>query len=54
MHDLEILAGREKVSFAVDEEVKNAVQNEIIPFWIGQEQPRQDNEPYDTRMARCI
>jgi formate C-acetyltransferase len=35
MKDLEILNSREKVSFRVDEGVKNIYKNEIIPFWKG-------------------
>jgi len=35
MIDLEILNSREKVSFRVDEEVKNIFEKEIIPFWKG-------------------
>jgi trans-4-hydroxy-L-proline dehydratase len=35
MQDLEILSTREKVSFAVDDEVKSIYAKEIIPFWIG-------------------
>jgi formate C-acetyltransferase len=33
LNDLEILSTREKVSFAVDEDVKSLYKNEIIPFW---------------------
>jgi pyruvate formate-lyase/glycerol dehydratase family glycyl radical enzyme len=35
LHDLEILNDREKVSFSVDEEVKQIYRDEIIPFWKG-------------------
>ena len=35
MKDLEILHSREKVSFRVDEEVKQIYEKEIIPFWKG-------------------
>src|SRR5664279_3275845 len=35
MMDLEILNSREKVSFAVDDEVRNIYEKEIIPFWTG-------------------
>jgi trans-4-hydroxy-L-proline dehydratase len=35
MQDLEILNSREKVSFAVDDEVKSIYEKEIIPFWKG-------------------
>ena len=35
MKDLEILNSRDKVSFRVDEEVKNIYETEIIPFWKG-------------------
>lgn len=35
MNDLEILNSREKVSFSVDEDVKNSYKNEIIPYWKG-------------------
>jgi trans-4-hydroxy-L-proline dehydratase len=35
MQDLEILNSREKVSFAVDDEVKRIYGKEIIPFWKG-------------------
>jgi trans-4-hydroxy-L-proline dehydratase len=35
MQDLEILNLREKVSFSVDQEVKDLYENEIIPFWKG-------------------
>jgi trans-4-hydroxy-L-proline dehydratase len=35
MQDLEILNSREKVSFKVDDEVRNIYQNEIIPYWKG-------------------
>ena len=35
MNDLEILNSREKVSFRVDDEVKNIYEKEIIPFWKG-------------------
>ncbi len=35
LKDLEILSTREKVSFVVDEEVKELYRNEIIPFWKG-------------------
>ncbi|MDF1558684.1 MAG: glycyl radical protein [Bacteroidales bacterium] len=35
MQDLEILDGREKVSFRVDDEVKRIYSEEIIPFWKG-------------------
>ena len=38
LEDLEILNSREKVSFAVDEEIRNLYSTEIIPFW--KEQPR--------------
>ena len=33
--DLEILNSREKVSFSVDEDVKNVYIEKIIPFWKG-------------------
>jgi formate C-acetyltransferase len=35
LKDLEILNSREKVSFAVDEKVRNIYEKEIIPFWKG-------------------
>ncbi len=35
MNDLQILDTRDKVSFRVDDEVKNIYENEIIPFWKG-------------------
>jgi trans-4-hydroxy-L-proline dehydratase len=35
IRDLEILDSRPKVSFRVDEEVKNIYEKEIIPFWHG-------------------
>jgi pyruvate formate-lyase/glycerol dehydratase family glycyl radical enzyme len=35
MHDLEILNSREKVSFRVDDEVRQIYEKEIIPFWKG-------------------
>lgn len=35
MRDLEILNSREKVSFAVDDDVKSIYEKEIIPFWKG-------------------
>jgi pyruvate formate-lyase/glycerol dehydratase family glycyl radical enzyme len=35
LQDLEILHSREKVFFRVDEEVKKAYEEEIIPFWKG-------------------
>ena len=35
MKDLEILDSREKVSFRVDQEVRDIYANEIIPFWKG-------------------
>ena len=35
MQDLEILNSREKVSFAVDDDVKSIYEKEIIPFWKG-------------------
>jgi pyruvate formate-lyase/glycerol dehydratase family glycyl radical enzyme len=35
LDDLDILDSREKVSFAVDEETRNAFRDEIIPFWEG-------------------
>lgn len=35
MKDLEILNSREKVFFRVDDEVRKAYKNEIIPFWKG-------------------
>jgi trans-4-hydroxy-L-proline dehydratase len=35
LQDLEILSSREKVFFAVDDEVKELYRNEIIPFWQG-------------------
>jgi trans-4-hydroxy-L-proline dehydratase len=35
LNDLEIISSREKVSFIVDEEVKTAYRDEIIPFWKG-------------------
>jgi formate C-acetyltransferase len=33
--DLEIIAGREKVAFAVDDAVRKAYREEIIPYWQG-------------------
>lgn len=33
--DLDVLASRARVSFMVDEEVKDIYRNEIIPFWKG-------------------
>ncbi|MBZ0242218.1 MAG: formate C-acetyltransferase/glycerol dehydratase family glycyl radical enzyme, partial [Bacteroidales bacterium] len=38
LEDLEILDQREKVSFKVDEEVKAAFRDKIIPFWTGKSQ----------------
>ncbi len=35
LKDLEILNSRKKVSFSVDEEVKKAYEEEIIPYWTG-------------------
>ncbi|MDA3944984.1 MAG: glycyl radical protein [Bacteroidetes bacterium] len=35
LEDLELLDQREKVSFKVDQSVKNAYQDKIIPFWQG-------------------
>ena len=35
LEDLEILNGREKVSFKVDEETRVAFEEEIIPYWTG-------------------
>jgi len=35
MKDLEILNSREKVSFKVDDEVRNIYEEEIIPYWKG-------------------
>jgi formate C-acetyltransferase len=35
MQDLEILNSREKVSFAVDDDVRRIYEEEIIPFWKG-------------------
>jgi len=35
LKDLEILNGREKVSFKVDEETRRAFEEEIIPYWTG-------------------
>jgi formate C-acetyltransferase len=35
IEDLEILNSREKVSFKVDEEVKRAYREEVIPYWTG-------------------
>jgi formate C-acetyltransferase len=35
MKDLEILNSREKVFFRVSDEVKEAYENEIIPYWTG-------------------
>jgi formate C-acetyltransferase len=35
MHDLEVLNTREKVSFKVDDEVRNIYEKEIIPYWNG-------------------
>ena len=35
LQDLEILDSREKVSFAVDDEVRRIYRDEIIPFWRG-------------------
>jgi pyruvate-formate lyase len=33
--DLDIIDGREKVAFAVDDDVRSAYRDEIIPFWNG-------------------
>jgi pyruvate formate-lyase/glycerol dehydratase family glycyl radical enzyme len=35
LKDLEILSSREKVSFEVDDKVKDIYKNEIIPYWKG-------------------
>jgi trans-4-hydroxy-L-proline dehydratase len=35
LQDLEILDGREKVSFKVDEDTRSAFEEEIIPYWTG-------------------
>jgi pyruvate formate-lyase/glycerol dehydratase family glycyl radical enzyme len=35
LDDLEILNSRGKVSFMVDEEVRNIYENEVIPYWKG-------------------
>jgi formate C-acetyltransferase len=35
LKDLEILNGREKVSFKVDQETRRAFEEEIIPYWTG-------------------
>ncbi|BBO78037.1 glycyl radical enzyme [Desulfosarcina widdelii] len=35
LEDLEIIAGREKVAFAVDDSVRDVYRDEIIPFWQG-------------------
>jgi formate C-acetyltransferase len=35
MNDLQVLDTRDKVSFRVDDDVKNIYENEIIPFWKG-------------------
>ena len=35
LKDLEIIAGREKVAFAVDDSVRDVYREEIIPFWQG-------------------
>ena len=35
LEDLEIIAGREKVAFAVDDSVRDVYRDEIIPFWRG-------------------
>ncbi len=35
LKDLEILNSRDKVSFMVDDDVKNVYEKEIIPFWKG-------------------
>ena len=35
LEDLEILCSREKVSFVVNDEVKNLYKHEVIPFWNG-------------------
>jgi formate C-acetyltransferase len=35
LQDLEILKSREKVSFIVDDDVREIYENEIIPFWKG-------------------
>ena len=34
--DLDIISGREKVAFAVDDAVRETYRDEIIPFWQGQ------------------
>ena len=34
--DLDIISGREKVAFAVDDAVRDVYRDEIIPFWQGQ------------------
>ena len=33
--DLDVISGREKVAFSVDESVRQVYQEEIIPFWQG-------------------
>jgi len=33
VNDLEVISNREKISFAVSDEVKQIQQNEIIPYW---------------------
>ncbi len=38
LEDLEILDQREKVSFKVDDKVKTAFRDKIIPFWKGKSQ----------------
>jgi len=35
LEDLKIIAGREKVAFAVDDSVRDVYRDEIIPFWQG-------------------
>lgn len=35
MHDLEVLNSRPKVSFKVDDEMRSAYENVVIPFWKG-------------------
>ncbi len=35
LQDLEILDGREKVSFKVDEDTRRAFEEEIVPYWTG-------------------
>ena len=35
LHDLDVLHNREKVSFAVSDEVRTCQEREIIPYWTG-------------------